>query len=283
MQEIANHVYIETNYPGVVVGIIQSGQQLLLIDAPFRLEDQQLWRDTVNQFGKIKEKYLLLMDSHIDRAYGARAIEANVLAHKNAVEILLNRPNIIRRQDLEFGVDLEIKEMPNNFHWPNPDIVYSHDLLINLGGQPIKITHQPGAHLAGSWLHYEAEKLIFVGDSVVVNQPPFLAWSDLESWIEEMNGLATEGSKKYTIISSRSGVIKPKSIEKMHDLLVRIHGIIQGLVEKGPSAAAIDDAALAILRKMNYDREMKELYRSRLVWGIKNYIQRHDQTVRTEN
>jgi hypothetical protein len=38
----------------------------------------------------------------------------------------------------------------------------------------------------------------------------------------------------------------------------------------------ISEAALVLLRKINYSRELKELYLNRLIWGIKHYIQRQD-------
>ncbi len=279
MQEIANQIFIENSYPGVVVGFIQSADRLVLIDAPFRAEDQQDWRGNIKQFGNIKEKYLLLLDTHIDRTFGARAFDATIIAQKNAVDLLADRPSTIRRQDLEFGIDLEINEMPSNFHWPVPDIVFSQDLMIDLKESRVRISHQPGAHLAGCWLWHDAENIVFVGDSVVVNQPPFLAFSDLDQWIEEIRWLTSDECKGYKVINGRNGVVRSRSIEKMLDTLLRTREIVQRLDEDVPTVEKIDDAALTLLRKINYDRECKELYRNRLVWGFKNYLQRHGQSL----
>lgn len=276
MQEIANQVFMDSSYQRNTIGFIRSGQKILLIDAPFSLEDQQSWRITINQLGDFKEKYLLLLDTHIDRTYGAHAVDANVLAHQNAVEILENRSATIRQQDLDFGIDLELKEFPPNIRWPIPDLTYSDDLLINWEEVQIAITHQPGAHLAGSWVHCEDEKVLFVGDSVVVNQPPFFAWSNLERWLEEIRWLSSDKFNNYTIINGRNEIIRKKSIEKQHDLLMRAQALIQEIIQFGSSSENIQEAAVSLLKKVNYSREFKELYLNRLMRGIKHYIQRHD-------
>ncbi len=276
MQEIADRVFIDSTFQDNTVGFIRSGEKLLLIDAPFRLEDQLSWCREINKLGHFKEKYLLLLDTHIDRTYGAHAAEANILAHQNAVEILENRSGTIRQQDLDFGIDMVVKEIPTNIHWPIPDLSYSHDLLINWEEVQITITHQPGAHLAGSWVHCDAKQILFVGDSVVVNQPPFFAWSDLGKWLEEIRWLLSDRFKNYTIINGRNGIIKTKSIEKQHDLLLRAETLIQEVMQSESSPENIKEAAVALLKKINYNREFKDLYLDRLIWGIKHYIQRHD-------
>lgn len=276
MKEIANQVFIDSSYQGNTVGFIRSGQNLLLIDVPFRAEDQQSWLRTINQLGNFKEKYLLLLDTHIDRTYVAHAVDANILAHRNAVEILEKRSNSIRPQDLSYGIDLDLKDIPTNIHWPVPNLTYSHDLFINWDEIRVSITHRPGAHLAGSWVHCDAEKVLFVGDSLVVGQPPFFAWSDLDEWLIEMDRLSSEAFRSYTIINSRNGIIRTRSIEKQHDLLLKAQAVIQEIKEPEVSPEDIKEAAMVLLRKINYSRELKELYLNRLIWGIKHYILRQN-------
>ena len=66
-----------------------------------------------------------------------------------------------------------------NIRWATPDITFSDQLTLYWDQDPVVLTQRSGAHFAGSWLTYDAKKVVFVGDSVIFNQPPFLAWANL--------------------------------------------------------------------------------------------------------
>ena len=44
MKEIARDVFIENSYAGVVLGVVRTAHGLIMIDAPFRLEDIKAWK-----------------------------------------------------------------------------------------------------------------------------------------------------------------------------------------------------------------------------------------------
>jgi len=275
MEEIANNIYSEHCYPGVVLAVLKLKQGLLLVDAPFRSEDQQSWQAKLTELDARGDRLLVMLDTHIDRTLGIRAMETKVLGHENAVDILQKRSTTARGQDNEAGADWEPFNLPANIRWAVPDMSYSDKLSIYWDEEPIVLTHQPGSHLAGSWLWYHSEKVVFIGDSIVLDQPPFLAWSDLDHWLKDLTWLGSESFKGYKIISGRNGVVRPRSIEKMSDILTHLKDTIENLVEEPNPLEEIPKVVPQLLRKYHFDKDQTDLYRNRLIWGVERYIQRH--------
>jgi galactose-1-phosphate uridylyltransferase len=50
MLEIAPQIFIERDYPGVTLGLINWPMGIILIDAPFRPDDIRLWRISMQTF-----------------------------------------------------------------------------------------------------------------------------------------------------------------------------------------------------------------------------------------
>lgn len=275
MEEIANNIFIEQSYPGVVLAVLKLSHGVLMVDAPFRVEDQLTWQAKLMSLGGGVDRLLVMLDTHIDRTLGIRAMETNVLGHENAVEIMRNRPTTARGQDSDAGADWEPFNLPVSIRWAVPDMTYSDQVKIYWDEAPVVVTHQPGSHFAGSWLLYAAEKVIFVGDSVVLGQPPFLAWSELDRWLEDLAWLGSDEFKGYKIVSSRNGVITKRYVEKMAHLLTQIKAVVEDLAGNNNRMDAIIKAVPLLLKKLNFDKELKELYENRLIWGLEQYLRRH--------
>ncbi len=275
MEEIANNVFIENNYPNVVLGVLKLDHGLLMVDAPFRGPNLMSWRKKLISLGGGIDKILVMLDSHIDRTLGIPAMEFKVLGHQNVVDIIGKRPTTARGQDVDAGADWEADDLPENIHWALPDITYKDELLIYWNDEPVIITHQPGAHIAGSWVRYNAEKVIFVGDSVVVNQPPFLAWSDLDIWLQELDWLKSEAFNGYKIVSGRNAVVKPHWIDQLVDFLTAIKARIPTLAMRDGRVEAITDAVSQLIKELDYEKTLTDPYVNRLVWGLEHYLQRH--------
>ncbi len=275
MQEIAEGIYIERNYPGVVLGALRIGSSVVMVDAPLRAQDQQSWRIDVANLGGGADKLLVMLDTHIDRTLGIRAMESRVVGHQRALEILNNRPTTARGQDFDAGADWEPYELPVNIRWPVLDLTYSDKMTVYLDDDPVEISHQPGAHVAGSWLRYDSQKVLFVGDSVIINQPPFFAWSDLDRWLSELDWLTTAFFEDYQIVSGREGVINPADLNRMMTFLAEVKAVLAELTSDTWSIEAIAAQVPFLLKAFDYQPSAEEMYRNRLAWGIEQYLNRH--------
>ena len=275
MEEIANKVFLEDRFPGLVLGAIKLSDGLLLIDAPFRHEDIHAWRTTLSSLGGKPNKILVLSDTHLDRTFGLRGMESLVVGHHSSIEILQNRLSSARPQEIDPGAAMIPYELAINARWMMPDITYTDQISIHLDEDPVLITHHPGSHLAGSWVRFDEAKVLFVGDSVTTNQPPFLAWADLDRWIADIELLASDEFRGYKIISARQGRLYHQSISKMGRILTELRRLVTGLAEAAEPLEVIQKTVPTLLKQFSFDIEMTDLYRNRLIWGLEKYLQRH--------
>ncbi len=287
MEEIAPNIFIEDGFPGVVLSAIKLKNHLLMVDSPFRPEDIRLWRARLAELGSGLERTLVILDAHIDRTLGVRAMESVVVGHDNAVEIIQDRPASARSQDLDAGAECEACDLPSSIHWALPNMTYTKSLSIYFDEGPVVLNHRPGSNLACSWLQFDAEKLLFVGDSVMINQPPFLALADLDFWVKEVEELLSSDFKGYKIIASRNGVVRSKSIERWLQYLTRIKDVVNGVVSGSGQVEDLLATVPDLLRRLNFSRNLTELYESRLKWGLAAYYRRHfladDQLLKSDD
>ncbi len=275
MEEIANNIYLEGSYPGVVLAAFNFRHGVIMVDAPFRSEDLKSWRASLLNLGGGVDKILVMLDTHIDRTLGVKGMDATVLGQENSVQILKSRPTSARSQPIDAGSDWESFDLPANIRWVVPHMTYSESVSIYWDEDPIVLTHQPGAHAAASWLRFDAGKLLMVGDSVVLDQPPFLSWSDIPTWLEELKWLQSDAFEGYTIINGRNGQIDQRSIGKMVAFLKNVQASLDQIAAKNGSTE--DAVALTpdLLKGLPMAKLYADLYENRLRWGLEQYYERH--------
>jgi hypothetical protein len=287
MEEIASNVYLEMEFPRVVLGILKLDHGMVMIDSPFRLPDTQSWMAKLRHFGMGMEALHLLLDAHVDRTLMTHAMETDVIIHEDACDIIRNRSASSRSQELEIGPDWTHTELPSGTRFFIPRMTFSDEVLIHWGEKPLVISHRAGSHYAGAWLIHDAQKVVFVGDSVVIDQPPFLAKANLDCWIGDLNWLSSPRFEDYQIVSSRSGLIQPESIRKMAELLTDIEEQLGELSKQGSPIAGVPDLSLQLLKKMDYDPKDQDRYYHRLTRGLELYLKRHysrqDTHIKGEN
>ncbi|MCB2209425.1 hypothetical protein KQH62_00905 [bacterium] len=277
MEEIRKQVFIEDGYPGVVLGAVCSKRGIFIVDAPFRTVDQDHWRRALSRLdGDIgKDKMLLMLDTHIDRTLGVRAMESVLVGQENSVTIMENRPTAARSQEIDAGADWEPFDLPPNIRWVLPELTFSQSLSIYWGEIPLLLEHHPGAHIAGSWLKLENEKVVFVGDSVVIHQPPFLAFADLDAWVADFDLLLSDEYKGYKIISGRNGIVRPRSIEKAKDTLLSIKQAVEDVGARGAKIEDLLAEVPSLLKPLRFNSNLTQLYHNRLSWGLEHYYKQH--------
>lgn len=282
MEEIAENVFIEKGYPRVLLGVLKLEQGLLLVDSPFRLEDVPSWQSKLSQLGAGMERLLVLLDAHVDRTMTIRAMETNVLAHENVIEIIRSRSAASKNQDLEPGPDWAHTEFPAGYRCVKPQMTFTDQALLHWDENPILVTHKSGAHSAGAWLIDESRKITFLGDSVLEAQPPFFAQADIETWISELNWLQSDRFTNFKLISSRNGVIDFSSVSKMTAFLTETKELLNDLTNEDSPLECIPELASQLLKKLDYDSQSHERYINRLMWGLEQYYLRNYADLESE-
>lgn len=273
MEEIAHGIYYEDAYPGVILGALIYPYGTILIDAPLRAEDARAWRSLINDLSIGGNRVLVNLDAHLDRTIGARALECSIVAHQKTAQVFRNRPTIFKGQTDESGAEWEVSNDVYGTRWALPDITFTHSLVFHWGPETI-LEHHPGPAPGSIWVIIPEEKVIFVGDTVSIDQPPFLASADLPAWIESLEQLQSK-YKDFIIISGRSGPVGVDQVRaqmKMHKKILRG---LEKLAARSAPPEATESLIPGILADFSIPVKRREHYAQRLRHGLYYYYSHH--------
>lgn len=275
MQEIGEGIYYEDSFPGVTLGALFFSQGMVIIDAPLRTEDARSWRSMLmNQYGW-SNRFLVSLDSHPDRTLGLRAMESTIVTHQETAEVFGGRPTIFKGEDVKTGSDWEFYNEVIGMRWVVPGITFNQRLSLHWNSSEIILEHHPGPTAESIWVILPEEQVVFVGDTVVLNQPPFLANADLEIWVEELE-LLMKSYQNYVIICGRGGPVKMEDMHELRKFLRNVMRRMERMVNKKTLPEATEKMVPSLLSKFSFPSLYKTKYTKRLEYGLYQcYLQRY--------
>lgn len=278
MQEITKNVFIEDQFLGVTLGVIVTPRGLIQIDAPPSPEDARSWRASLMNLGGGIERLLINMDAHPDRTLGARAMDCTVLSHEKTALIFRTRPSTFKAQGEETGADWESIPGLGSVRWAPPEISFMDQMTLYWSASPVLLEHHPGPSNGSIWVRLPAEKVLFIGDMVMKNQPPFLAGSNLKAWLESLDLMLDSEYKGYTFVSSRGGVVTNAAIKAQYDFLKHVHDKLNKSATKKPNPAAVEKMVASLLTWFKAPAARQKQFAQRLRYGLLHYNARQYHT-----
>ena len=275
MQSIADNVYIEDHYLGVTLGVIQVARGLVQIDAPPSPEDSRSWRAALMSLSGGPERVLVILDAHPDRTLGARAMDCTVIAHEKTAQVFRTRPTTFKAQGTETGADWETIPGLGTVRWAPPEISFTSDMTLHWGDAPVILEHHPGPTGGSCWVLVREQKVVFIGDFVSKNQPPFLAHADLPAWIEGLDLLLSPEYKGYTFVSGRGGTVSTAIIKAQSEFIEKVHDRLDKMAKRGTSPDATEKLIEPFLAGFKASGARHKQYAQRLRYGLRYYYGRH--------
>ncbi len=276
MQAIAKDIYIEDAYPGVTLGVISLTHGLLQIDAPPSPEDARAWRAALLSLGGGSERLLVNLDAHPDRTLGARAMDCTIIAQEKTAQVFRSRPNTFKAQGEDTGADWESIPGLGNVRWIMPEITFSHQMGLHWDeNAPIELEHHPGPSVGATWVILPEEKVIFVGDAVLRNQPPFLAGADMPAWLDTLKLLLSSEYRGWLVVSSRGGLVNADAIRAQRDFLEQVLNKLEKIAQKKSSPDAVENLITPLLNSFKVPANRHQKYAQRLRYGLTHYYARH--------
>ena len=281
MQAIASGIYYESNYPGVTLGAVIMPRGTLMIDAPLRAEDARTWKSVLLTQSRGTHRLLINLDGHPDRTLGARYVDCTVVAQNNVLETFNNRTSVFKGHPIGGGAEWENYPEISGTRWMLPSLTFSDSMVLQWGesyegsDSEIIIEYHPGPSDGAAWVIIPSQKVVFVGDAILLDQPPFLEMSHLPSWINTLSILRSPGFRNYTIVSGRGGPVSIDYVREQHEQLKILHKKLETFVEKGVLFENIEKMANPFLEKLTYPPALHNIYKQRLHHGLERYYQRH--------
>lgn len=274
MQVIAEQVYIEDQYSGVVLGAISLGHGLIQIDAPPSPEDGRSWRAALLGLNSGVERFLVNLDSHPDRTLGVRAMDCTVIAHEKTAQAFRNRPNTFKSQPEETGADWEAVIGLGTIRWSPPEITFTERMEIQWGSMPVILEHHPGPASGAVWVIVPESGVVFIGDLALKGQPPFVASANLIEWIDSLEKLIGSEYRNSLIVSSRGGLIGLKDIESQLVLIKEIHQKVEAIGKTPEGMNEIEAIIPGLVARLNAPADRLKQYTQRLRYGLRQYYLR---------
>ncbi len=279
MELIKRGIFYEDSYLGVTLGALVFPRGIIMIDAPLRSEDARSWRSTLmNQRGGTS-RLMVSLDSHLDRTLGAKALECTILSHQKTAQTYRSRPMIFKGQNIETGADWEAYSEVIGTRWGSPDITFTDVLHLHWGGPVVILEHHPGPTPGSIWVSIPDESVVFVGDLMLKDQPPFYAHADLPAWIQALQALQ-QHCAGYTIVSGRGGIVTGEQVNRQIAAFEKLQAGILELAAQNAPADATEALISDLLAALDTPHRMREKHAQRLRYGLSQYYTRHFGSVK---
>jgi glyoxylase-like metal-dependent hydrolase (beta-lactamase superfamily II) len=275
MQSIANKVFIEDSFTGVTLGAISTSRGLIQIDAPPSADDSRTWRASLMNVGAGPDRLLINLDSHPDRTLGARAMDCTIIAHEKTAHAFRNRPTTFKAQGDETGANWESIPGLGSVRWAPPEILFTKDMFLYWGENPIRLEHRPGPAAGAIWVILPADKIVFVGDLLLKNQPPFLVNANLPDWIDSLKTLMEADFKGFTIVSGRGGIVNAVAVKNQLDAIKHLHDRLEKLSARNAAPEATEKLVEGLLGGYKVPTTRQKNFAQRLRYGLRHYYIRH--------
>lgn len=274
MKKLKTSIYYENSYTGATIGALLFSKDTVLVDAPLKPEEGRAWLSDLHKAGAKARRLAINLDSHPDRTLGIQTLDAQVMAHRDVVRQIRRRAAIFKALKQESGAEWEETPGLSGLRWILPRLTFSENTTLYFDERELRLEFHPGPSPGACWLRSPADKVIFVGDALVIGEPPFLAQADIRAWLKQLDLLSSKQFKGYTIIAGRGGKATAKDISAMRRLLNEVETRLKGLAKRKSAQSEIDKLAPKLASKFKGTAKRQTLYTQRLRHGMQAYFAR---------
>lgn len=272
MKKIDDGIYFETSYPGVTLGAVFCSRATILVDSPLRAEDARSWLASLLNLEKSTSRILVNLDAHPDRTLGNRHMDCIIIMHQRTSQVFRSRPSIFKGQIGDTGAEWETFDEVLGIRWVGADITYTQSLDLFFGDEVI-FEYHPGPNIGTTWVNVPSKKVLFIGDTVVPNQPPFLGNADLPAWVETLGELS-KAYRDHKIVSGRGGLITLDDVNSQQKHLKKIMRGLERLAKRNAAPESVEGLIVNLLSDYSFPAKFKGLYTSRYKHGLYQYYTR---------
>ena len=267
MQQLAEGIYVETNYEGVNVGAIMTPRGIICIDAPSYPRDARHWAMRLRQINAAPVQYLILLDDDGDRILNTRWLNAKLVAHENTRGALVGYEkrypqalldSLIMRNPLA-GKELSTSPVDR------PDVTFTRKLSILKHQYEIELIHAPGPSAGTIWVHMPKNGILFVGDSLTVGELPPLRNADFVSWLDSLRFLKEELSDVTTIVPGRGPITDLSEVARMEKTLAAVQKAFVDYADSTPDGSEAPTVADQIMSRYDAPLQHRDWTKQQLI------------------
>jgi glyoxylase-like metal-dependent hydrolase (beta-lactamase superfamily II) len=235
MEELAPGIITETDFVGVNVGAISTNKGIIAIDAPSFPRDARSWALTLHRTHHYAVLITILTDFHGDRTLNTRWLNAPIITHQLTAQRLFSYdkrfPNnlleSLSQRQPERGREL------SNSPIERPAISFDGKLTLFKGGKEVELTAVPGPTPSNIWVYIPEARILFVGDTLMVDTHPLLTEGSSAKWLESLDKLEALAPKLLAIVPGRGPVCDGAAISPVRDYIHHMRTTLQHHITAG--------------------------------------------------
>lgn len=190
IREIAPNIFVETEYHGANVAFIVTGEGVILIDTPMLPKEALHWCAEIQKRTDEEITYIINTDHHRAHVVGNQFFPtAKVTAHERAWKEMNSYGDSFRTRLINMYRDRlpeAVEVWQAHLKIIKPEITFAGRTFLFKGDKEIHLIPVGGHTPATTVVYFPREKLLFAGDLVVTNRPPFLSQGDTKEWLEAL-------------------------------------------------------------------------------------------------
>ncbi|MGD9147688.1 MAG: MBL fold metallo-hydrolase, partial [Anaerolineae bacterium] len=166
---------------------VVSGEGVILIDSPMLPHEAHHWRAEIEKRTGEEIVYIINTDHHRAHVIGNQYFPTGaVIAHEHAWKEMKSYGDSFRTRLLNMYRDRmpeAVEVWRQDLEIIKPEVTFTGRTVLYQGGKEIHLLPVGGHTPATTVVYFPQEKLLFAGDVVVTNRPPFLSQGDTKEWL----------------------------------------------------------------------------------------------------
>ncbi|MGQ9600668.1 MAG: MBL fold metallo-hydrolase [Anaerolineae bacterium] len=193
VREIASNVFLETRLHGANVAFLVTGEGVILIDTPMLPNQARQWLSEIQQRTDQPILYIINTDHHRAHVIGNQFFPmATVIAHEHAWKEMKSYGDSFRTRLINMyreRIPEAVAEWRKHLEIIKPEITFTGRTILYKGDKEIHLIPVGGHTPATTVVYLPREKLLFTGDVVITDRPPFLSQGNTKEWLKALSYL----------------------------------------------------------------------------------------------
>lgn len=230
---------MKTDFHGANVGFVITGAGVILIDTPMLPSDARLWLEEIRRHTEQPILYIINTDHHRGHIIGNQYFPmATVIAHEFAWKNMKSYGDSFRTRLLNLyrnRMPEAAEEWKRHLKIVEPEITFSGRTFLYKGQKEIHLIPLGGHTPATTVVYLPDDRLLFAGDLVVTDRPPFLSQGDTKEWLQALTYLR---KIRYDVLIPGHGELSGKeATERMSEFLRTVRRQVRTSYRMGLSKA----------------------------------------------
>lgn len=230
IQQVTHRVCVETGIVACNLGLVDTGDGLVLVDTPMGPADAVNWRGEVERRGDMR--YLINTEAHPDHWYGDYFFPGLLISHVNTREKLAKSSAAEVREDVR-KTDPASLPLVEDYQIRLPDITFNGSMDIHLGDLTLSLFELPGHVPGGIGVHIPEERVVFTGDIVFHKWKSWLHESDPDKWLNSLKKI--ESLDVDFIVPGHGELCGKEYLSEQADIVRKWTEVVRSAVERGLS------------------------------------------------